>query len=220
MFRNTRNLNFILYMLSVCLFLTSCGNDLYRQLLEISEAKLDNWSQEKPLTIYAYPFLPSESMDPESRVGIYAWKGMTDGIILADKFTKGKIQHKGFSEKKYHEVLEKGTLKKDFEKASGNKREVLSKACEKNNVEALMYGLYDGDDMGIKLSMYMYVKQDNIIVKERDEFKTTVEIAVQLKDHIDENAILSSVERALQDKIYDKTLYMSTRAINKYINNK
>lgn len=213
-----RSISMKMFYIFLCsFFLTSCSQDLISEFFKLSEAKIDNWSKENPLTIYAYPFRPEEELDPESTLGEIAWKGMKDGILLSDIATKGKIQYKGFASTAYHKVLKQGTIYGEFEKASGNKREILSKACVEKNTESLMYGLYDGDDMGIRLSIYMYVKKDNIIIKERDSVNTSLKVAIALRDNIDNGTPLSTNEKELQNSIYAKSTTMSARAIRKYV---
>lgn len=196
-----------------------CSENAINEFLRLADAKLDNWSQSNPLTIYAYPFKPDDEFDADSDIGKIAWDGAVIGIGLAEVATGSKVQVRAMNMdnvKYYRNMLSNDSMYNGMGRAS-DKKGVLKSQCEKVGTEGLLYGLYDGDDIGMKLTMYLYVKRENIIVKDRAQARSDTQTLVGLRDNLKYGRPLTASQEQLQMSITEKSMTLSMALVNKYI---
>ena len=208
------------WLLLLLLFQVGCQEGDVERWLNMISAKLDGWSQSNPLTIYVFPFRPADEFDEESFIGKIMWQGAIDGVEYSQRVTGQRVRltsHEGKSSTRYDKLLKDESLYDNLS-ASSEKRLTLKVECEKRNSESIMYGLYDGGDIEIQQTMYLYVKRENIIVKDRTTVGSNKETIIGLRDNLKKGNPLTPSQNQLYDMINKKSMDLTEKLIIKYSN--
>lgn len=195
----------------------SCNSEEIERIL--SSLATDGWSSYRPLTIYAYPFKPEKSWDPESLVGNLLWLGTNKAIEDFSENSNGKVVYKGFSKddrNSYQNILNSGPIYGFFEKPDADKRQILSKECNHRNVEALTWGLYSATPENLRISVFLYVKKDNLSIKDRDTVQMTEIQAKNLVYAIKNDVELTSSQEYLVLELLSKSQNLTSNLLQRY----
>lgn len=213
----------ILFTTFILYFGTSCSDDQISNFLN-TLAVLDEWSPRRPMTVFVHPFKPEDSWDPESIVGKLAWGGVVVGVQALEEFSSGKIKYSGMAEDShnYRRILSAGSIYRGMARPDADKKYVLRTECNRRKSESLMYGVYNKSGDRLRLSVYMYVKKDNLIVKERDTIFSTERVADSLvvkakaADDLD-SMYLTESEKQLVIQLTSKGAQLSSDIVRKYL---
>jgi len=190
-------------------------------------ANFGGYTQNNPLVIYPMPFKPADIFDSSSEIAKLAFSGVVDGILDMAFFSDGKIKCTGWqqndkscrygsNDKAYYNALRNDGF---WEEVGSQKREikqVLATLASRKGANAIVYGLYDGDDNYLRLSVYLYSKTDDIILKERTRIDVPFMQLKSLVAALNGGRSLGSGQKALQQMIHEKAKLSTVRLIRKY----
>lgn len=215
---------FIIVLFFSLLLLTSCSKEVMDEINRIVNANFGNYTKSNPLIIIAMPFKPAERFDAESRIGELAWNGAVNGLKDIVFFTDGEIVYKGIASnsKRYLDILRSDTFWKDLgteNQEDENQKAIkltLNETAIKHEANAIIYGLYEGDDSSLNLTVYLYTKNDDLILKENTSIEVEFMELKRLVDALKGNANLTPDQKALRKLIHEKTKVATVSLVRKY----
>ena len=217
------NRQWLVFVLSIFLLLGlgGCSQQMMDEINRMISAKFGGYTKSDPLRVYVSPFKPHDKWS-ESEIGKIAWQGAVDGVKDIAFFYDNKIVfvgpktsgYFGVDEKAYTNALETDNF---WTSRGGSVRKKVRKLAERRNANSVIYGIYDGDDSGLKLTVHLYAKTDDVILKERQEIKARFRVVKSLIEGKQRKRTLTTAEEALQKKIHEKVKVSTARLLTKYM---
>jgi len=218
MFKNNLSVYFILFLF---LFFGGCSQQAIDEINEVIDADFGGYTKSNPLKIYVSPF-KSFPKWAESEIGKIAWQGAVDGVKDLAFFSDGKVVfvgsktrgYHGLDEEEYYHALEMD----DFGNARGNLlKNQLKHLANQRAANFIIYGIYDGDDSGLGLTIYFHSTVDDIFLKEPMEFQVQFMVVSNLIKGQQSGRRLTKAEEELQKMIHEKVKYSTTKMLRKYV---
>ncbi|KOR30627.1 hypothetical protein TI05_13650, partial [Achromatium sp. WMS3] len=187
------------------------------QIAKSIRANFGRYSASDPLKVYVMPFMSSDRFT-DSEIGRIAWVGAMDGIRDIASFSAGrmKLVYYNSSRKAFENDLQRDSFWRDMRSGS-NIKSILKGTVNRKGSNALIYGLYDGDDYGLEITVYFYFKYDYLILKTRDRIKTTWDVVMGLSRNKKAGGRLTYRQKALQRKIHAKMTLAIVSLLRKYM---
>jgi len=209
------------------LLLSACSKEVMEEISRTVNSNFGGYTEQNPLVIYPMPFKPADKFDSSSEIGKLAFKGVVSGILDMAFFSDGKIKCTGWQQNNkscrygnddtsYYNVLRNDGFWQEVASQKSDIKQVLENAASRKNANAIVYGLYDGDDSHLRLSVYLYSKTDDIILKERTEINVPFMQLKNLVTALDNGRSLDSGQKALQQMVHEKAKLSTVRLIRKY----
>lgn len=207
--------------------LAGCSREMMNEIERTMNANFGGYTKSKPLKVYVSPFKPHDEWG-ESEIGKIAWGGAVDGVKDMAIFSDKKMIFVGPKPKStaYYSANDQtyyNALKNDgFWDAKGDPqiKKRLKVLAQKRSANAIIYGIYDGDDTVLKITVFLYSKVDEIILKERQEIRAEFKVIKSLVGHQKSKTKLTTEENALQKMIHEKIKITTARLIRKYMEGK
>ena len=211
------------FVLSIFLLLGlgGCSQQMIDEIDKILSTNFGGYTKSDPLKIYVSPFKPHDEWS-ESEIGKIAWQGSVDAVKDLAFFSDKKIVfigpktrgYYGVDEEVYYNALETDDF---WTKKGGSVKKKLKKLAEKRNANSIIFGIYDGDDNGLKLTVHLYAKTDDVLLKERQEIKTKYRVVNSLIKGKQSNRTLTIAEKELQKMIHEKVKVSTAKLLRKYM---
>jgi len=187
----------------------------------IINANFGGYTKSDPLRVYVSPFKPHYEWE-ESEIGKIAWQGAAGGTKDVAFFSDGRIVFVGPQTRGYYGVDEEvynSALETDgfWTTTGGSVRKRLKRLASRRNANSIIYGIYDGDDNSLKLSIYLYAKVDDVILKERMEAQTQFMVVSGLIKGKQSGRKLTKAEEELQKMIHEKVKFSTAKLLRKYM---
>lgn len=200
------------------LLLTSCSDEVLDEIRRVINADFGSYTKSDPLIIIAMPFKPEDRFDGESRIGKMAWDGAVSGLIGIELFSDGKIIYRGIASdySDYLEVLRRDSFWNDLGSGSQSVRHTLKRTATNYRANSVVYGLYEGDDSSLNLTVFFYAKVDDIILRERTAIEVEFMELKRLVDASENNITLTPSQKALRNMIREKTRVATVSLVRKY----
>jgi hypothetical protein len=201
--------------------LGGCSQQVIDEINRIINANFGGYTKSDPLRVYVSPFKPHIEWE-ESEIGKIAWQGAVDGTKDVAFFSNDKIVFVGPKTRGYYgvdeEVYNSALEADDFWTTKGGSiKKRLGRLASKRRANSIIYGIYDGDDNGLKLSVYLYAKVDDVILKERQEIQARFRVVKSLIEGKQRKRKLTKAEKALQKMIHEKVKVSSAKLLRKYM---
>jgi len=218
MFKNNLSIYLILLL---SLFFGGCSQQVIDEINRAIDANFGGYTKSNPLRVYVSPFKPHDKWG-ESEIGKIAWQGTVDGAKDIAFFSNEKVVFVGPKTRGYYgideEVYYRALETDDFGNArKGSLKKQLRRLAGKRNANFIIYGIYDGDDSGLRLTVYFYSSIDDILLKERMEAKTQFMVVSGLIKGKQSGRKLTKAEEALQKMIHEKVKFSTTKLLRKYM---
>lgn len=216
MFKNNLSIYFILF-----LFFGGCSQQVIDEINRVINANFGGYTKSEPLKIYVSPFKPHDKWG-ESEIGKIAWQGTVDSVKDLAFFSNEKVVfvgpetrgYYGVDEEVYYQALETD----NFENAKGNSfKKQLKHLANKRHANSIIYGIYDGDDSHLKLTVYFYANADDILFKERIEVHVRFMVVSGLIKAKQRGRKLTKAEEELQKMIHEKVKFYTAKLLRKYL---
>jgi len=211
------------FVLSIFLLLGlgGCSQQVIDEINQIINANFGGYTKSKPLRVYVSPFKP-HSVWEESEIGKIAWQGAVDGTRDVAFFSDGRIVFVGPQTRGYYGVDEKvynSALETDgfWTTTGGSVKKRLKRLANSRDANSILYGVYDGDDNNLKLSIYLYAKVDDVILREQQRIEAQYGVVKSLREGKQRKRTLTRAEKALQKMIHEKVKVSSAKLLRKYM---
>jgi hypothetical protein len=197
--------------------MTGCSKEVLDEIIGMINANFGGYTKENPLIVGVMPFKPAEKFDSESNIGKIAWEGSVEGIEDSEFFSDGRLKYKKITDiNDYLETLRTDDFWDDMSRGNENIKNILNDAANRYGVNGIIYGLYEGDDSSLKLTIYFYSKKDDIVLKEKTEATASFMALKQLAESLRQGQALSNDQIALQAMIHEKAKVATTHLLRKY----
>lgn len=217
----------LVFILSIFLLsgLGGCSRQVIDEINRIISANFGGYTKSYPLRVYVSPFKPHDEWG-ESEIGKIAWQGAVDGTRDVAFFSSGKMVfvgpktrgYYGVDEKVYYRALAEDNfwgIQEDVQKNSIKKR--LKDLASKRYANSIIFGIYDGDDSSLKLTVFLYSKIDDIMLKERQEIQVRFMVVSSLIKSKQSGRKLTMAEKELQKMIHEKVKVSTAKLLRKYL---
>lgn len=194
-----------------------CSKAVMDEIDQMIKANFGSYTSENPLTIFVMPFMPARKLDPESVIGLIAWKGAVEGVKNSAYFSEGKVVYKGLvNPEEYIEVLRTDKFWDEMGKGEGIKG-TLRRATDDYGVNGMIYGLYQGAEAELKLTVYFFSRKDDVVLKQRTYAKSTVKELRELIRRVEADEGLLASQISLIEMIQEKIQVVTVKLIRKYV---
>ncbi|EDN71216.1 membrane or secreted protein [Beggiatoa sp. PS] len=217
------NRQYLVFILSIFLLLGlgGCSQQVIDEINRIINANFGGYTKSDPLRVYVSPFKPHSEWE-ESEIGKIAWQGAVDGTRDVAFFSDGKVVFVGPRTRGYHGVDEEAynsALERDdfWTTKGGSVKKRLKRLASSRNANSIIYGIYDGDDSKLQLSVYLYAKVDDIILKEYQEIQAQFGAVKSLREGKQSGRTLTKAEKELQKMIHEKVKFSTAKLLRKYM---
>ena len=206
-----------LFIIFIVILIAGCSKAVMDDINAIIKSSFGEYTKENPLKIFAMPFKSGDKLAGESSIGKIAWEGAVDGVRDTAFFSDGRLEYKIIKDKDYMDTLRKDPFWNDMAKGGDSVKHILSSTASRHKVNGIVYGLYDGDDSGLKLIVYFYSKNDDIILKEKTGTQANFMDLESLQKTIEEKGSLSVKQKELRKMIHEKSKVATTHLLRKYM---
>jgi len=226
MFKNNLSIYLVLFW---PLFFDGNNQQLIDEINRINNANFGGYTKSNPLRVYVSPFKPHREWE-ESEIGKILWQEIVDGVKDIAFFSDKKVvfvgpKAKSFVEPKnrsyysideetYNNVLETDNF---WTTKGGSVKKRLKRLANSRAANFIIYGVYDSDDNSMKLTVYLYDKNDDVILKERLEIKARFKVAESFIEGKQSDRKLTKAEEAFQKMIHEKLKVSAARLLRKYM---
>jgi len=217
------NRQYLVFVLSIFLLLGlgGCSQQVIDEINKIINANFGGYTKSDPLRVYVSPFKPHSEWE-ESEIGKIAWQGAVDGTRDVAFFSDDKIVfvgpktrgYYGIDEEVYNNALDTDNF---WTTKGGSIKKRLRDLASSRNANSIIYGIYDGDDNKLQLTVYLYAKVDDVILKERQEIQARFKVVKSLIEGKQRKRTLSKAEKELQKMIHEKVKFSTAKLLRKYM---
>ena len=227
MFKNNLSIYLILFL---SLFFGGCSQQLIEEINLIIGSDFKEYTKENPAKIYVSPFKPHDEWG-ESRIGKFLWQETVNGVRDIAFFSDEKVVFIGpkaksfvgqkvrsyysIDEKMYNHVFETDNHWTAEEGGSIKKR--LKHLANRREANFIIYGIYDGDDNQLKLTIYLYAKAEDIILKKRMEIKARFKVVESFIEGKQSDRKLTGAEETLQKMMHEKLKISFAKLLMEYM---
>lgn len=210
--------NKLLISIALVFILIGCSKAVMNDIDQMIKSNFGNYTKRNPLTVFVMPFKPATKFDSESVIGIIAWNGAVDGVKDSAFFSEGRLVYKGLVDpKEYLEVLRTDDFWNDMSSGNREVKDILKIAADDYGVNSIIYGLYQGSEAELRLTVYFYSRRDEIILKQKTYAKSSLAELRSFIRKIQNDEELSSSHKALLRMIQEKMQIVTTKLLRKYM---
>ncbi len=191
--------------------------EVMTEIIRSTRANFGGYSTSDPLKVYVMPFMSSDRFT-DSEIGRIAWVGAMDGTKDIASFSDGRMKFVyNASRKAFENDLQRDSFWRDM-RSGNNIKSILKGTVNRKGSNALIYGLYDGDDSSLEITVYLYARRYDVVFKKRyRSIETTWNVVMGLSRNKKAGSSLTYKQKALQRKIHEKVKLGVVRLLRQYM---